>query len=45
MFGLGGRLFGALAGRPPTPVFVDEDEFTNFEEETLVFCACTAPLI
>lgn len=41
VFGLGGRLLGALEGRPPT---VDE-ELTNFEEETLGLCAMPTPLL
>ena len=36
VLGLGGLLFGALAGRPPTP---EVDELTNFDEETLGLCA------
>ena len=40
VLGLGGRLFGALDGRPPTEVFVADDELTNLDEETRGLLAC-----
>ena len=39
--GLGGRLLGALAGRPPTPEGW-LDELTNLEEPTRGLCALEA---